>query len=137
MSADRHTVLLVDDIADNIAVLATILAGRYRIRAATGGAQALAICRSADPPALVLLDVVMPGMDGYAVCRELKSDAATARIPVIFVSGNAGLEEEQCFEVGGADFVTKPVRVPVLLRRVETHLRLVEAERTIARLSAG
>ena len=134
----QRTVLLVDDVPDNIAILASALATRYRVRAATTGAHALAICRSADPPDLVLLDVIMPGMDGYEVCRQLKESPSTDQIPVMFVTGNASAEDEdRCVAVGGADCLAKPIRAPLLLRRVETQLELVAARRRIAELTAG
>ena len=138
MTSRRPGVLVVDDLPDNIAVLANVLAPCYRVRAATTGSHALAICRSADPPGLLLLDVVMPGIDGYEVCRQLKESPATAQIPVIFVTGNARVEdEERCLALGGVDCLAKPIRVALLLRRVETQLELLAARRLIAKLMAG
>ena len=124
MTADPPTVLIVDDTPSNIDMLRSVLAGSYRVQAATSGRRALDIVAD-QPPDLILLDVVMPDMDGYAVCRRLKSDAQTARIPVIFVTAkNEARDEELGFSIGGADYVAKPFEPAVVRARVATHLAL-------------
>ena len=138
MSTARPSILIVDDVPENLAVLSNSLSDHYRVRAATSGARALSICRSEDPPAIVLLDVIMPEMDGYEVCRQLKADPRTAQIPVFFVSGNAGLEEEErCLALGGVDCLNKPIRVALLMRRLEQQIELLTARRRIAELTGA
>lgn len=123
MADERKTILVVDDAPENIRVLTAILGSGYRVKAATSGEKALAMC-GADPlPDLVLLDVMMPGMDGWEVCRRLKGEARTARVPVIFVSGlTDGAERERGRSLGAADFIVKPLDPADVLRRVEAHL---------------
>jgi CheY-like chemotaxis protein len=110
MAEEKKIVLVVDDLPENIGVLTTVLGGLYKVKAATSGAKALQIC-AADPlPDLVLLDVVMPEMDGLEVCRRLKADSRTAGIPVVFVTG---VEEETVMDAarssGAAGFLPKPI----------------------------
>jgi len=121
----RSTVLVVDDAPENIAAMAAMLKGDYRTRAATGGDAALEIARSDSRVDLILLDVVMPGMDGYEVCRELKQDPKTADIPVIFLTAKGNMEDEQRgFELGAVDYITKPFSPPIVKARLKTHLQL-------------
>lgn len=116
--------LLVDDQPINIRVLQQIFANQYACFAATGGVQALEFCRR-TPPDLVLLDIVMPDMDGYEVCKALKADATTRDIPVVFVTAHTdALEESQALELGAVDFISKPVNPAVVRARVKTHLTL-------------
>lgn len=130
-AADQPTVLIVDDTPGNIDFLRSVLAGSYRIKAATSGRRALEVITQ-DPPDLVLLDVVMPDMDGYSVCRRIKSDIATAKIPVIFVtSKDEARDEELGFSIGGADYVTKPFEPSVVRARVATHLALYDQTRLL------
>ena len=134
MTADPPTVLIVDDTPSNIDMLRSVLAGSYRVQAATSGRRALDIVAD-QPPDLILLDVVMPDMDGYAVCRRLKSDAQTARIPVIFVTAkNEARDEELGFSIGGADYVAKPFEPAVVRARVATHLALYDQTRLLQQL---
>ena len=120
----RPCLLLVDDQPINIQALYRIFSPDYRVLMATSGAKALELCR-ADPPDLVLLDVVMPDMDGHEVCRRLKSEAVTCNIPVIFVTAhNDAAEETHGFEVGAVDFIAKPVNPAVVRARVKTHITL-------------
>ena len=126
-SADtlRPTLLVVDDAPENIELMSELLRDRYRVKIANGGAAALRICRAKPAPDLVLLDIMMPEMDGYEVCRQLKVDPATADIPVIFLTALSAVEDEQKgFRLGAVDYITKPVSPPLLLARVRTHLRL-------------
>jgi CheY-like chemotaxis protein len=123
MAEERKTVLVVDDAPENIRVLTTILSDRYKVKAATSGEKALQIC-AADPlPAAVLLDVLMPGMDGWAVCRALKGQARTAGMPVLFVSGlTDDAERARAQAEGAADFITKPLDPADVLARVAAQL---------------
>lgn len=122
---DNPVVLVVDDNPQNLQLMKTILgANNYHVELAADGPLALQMVK-ASPPDLILLDVLMPGMDGYEVCRHLKEDEATRNIPVIFVTGMLDIEAEtEAFAVGGADFITKPFNLPVVLARVRTHLAL-------------
>ena len=124
----RPRLLLVDDEPTNLQVLRHILQADYRLLFATDGERALQVAREQRPD-LVLLDIMMPHMDGYAVCRALKADAATASIPVIFITALADSQDETAgFDVGGVDYLTKPVSPPVVRARVRTHLSLVRMD---------
>lgn len=120
-----QTVLVVDDTPENIAILSSLLRGQYRTRVATNGAKALEIASSAERPDLILLDIAMPDMDGYEVCRRLKADESLRDIPVIFLSAlNETVDKMKAFSVGGIDYVTKPFQAEEVQARVKTHLRL-------------
>ena len=124
----RPRLLLVDDEPTNLQVLRHVLQADYRLLFATDGARALQVARE-QLPQLILLDIMMPGMDGYAVCCALKADAATASIPVIFITALDDSQDETAgFDVGGVDYLTKPVSPPVVRARVRTHLSLVRME---------
>lgn len=104
MAEQRRTVLVVDDARENIAVLATILKDAYRVVFATSGPMALTLAAADDKPSLILLDMVMPDMDGLETCRRLKADPRTADIPVIFVTARSEIEEEEAgFKAGAVD----------------------------------
>ena len=119
------TVLVVDDTPDNLALMHGLLRDLYRVKVANNGERALQIARSAPPPDLILLDIMMPGMDGYAVCRLLKQEAATRDIPVIFLTALAETEDERKgLELGAVDYITKPISPPIVLARVKNHLAL-------------
>ncbi len=121
----RQTVLVVDDTPDNLSLMTSLLKDIYRVKIATNGNKALQIAFSKEPPDLILLDIMMPEMDGYEVCRHLKSDPQTTEIPVIFLTAKSGIEDElKGFELGAVDYITKPISPPVVLARVRTHLRL-------------
>jgi putative two-component system response regulator len=129
MQTERATVLMVDDVPDNLLLLATLLKGHYRVKVATSGERALAIARARPAPELILLDVMMPGMDGYEVCAQLKADPRTAAIPVIFLTARTDqLDEQRGFDAGAVDYVSKPVSPPLVLARVRTHLELKRAQ---------
>jgi len=129
---DKATVLVVDDTPENIDVLRGVLKSYYKVKVAINGTQALKLCRLGQPPDLVLLDVMMPGMDGFEVCRRLKSEPATEGIPVIFVTAMNDVHDEvQGFEAGGVDYINKPVTPAIVLSRVRTHLQLRSAYRFI------
>ena len=120
VAGNRFVILVVDDTPENIDVATALLASKYTVKAAVNGPMALKIAEK-QPPDLILLDIQMPGMDGYEVCRRLKADPATSAIPVIFLTGESGVESEVA-EAGGSDYVTKPVDSGVLLSTVEKHL---------------
>ena len=123
-SSDKATILAVDDTPENLDVVKGILSDDYIVKAATSGAMALKIIDK-QAPDLILLDIMMPDMDGYEVCRRLKADAATAGIPVIFLTAmEQTTDEAQGFALGAADYITKPVNPPILKARVGTHIAL-------------
>ena len=121
----KKTVLLVDEAPANIQVVNSILKDIYKIRIATNGAKALELANATPPPDLILLDVMMPEMDGYEVCTRLKRDSQTRDIPVIFLTGQTEIEDEtKGFEVGAVDYIHKPFSPAVVKARVQTHLVL-------------
>lgn len=137
MTAVRSSLLVVDDEPANLSLLAGLLNTEHRVRLAPGGQRALELARR-EPPDLVLLDVVMPDMDGYAVCRELKRDPRTRDVPVIFVSAMSEVDEEtRGFEAGAADYIHKPISPPVLRARVRTHLQVKAWQDSLHRRNAG
>jgi putative two-component system response regulator len=108
--------------------MAGLLKDRYRVSLANGGEKALKLARDEEPPDLILLDIMMPGMSGFDVCMALKTDAATRDIPVIFLTAMNATEDEQLgLELGAVDFITKPINPPIVLARIETHLYLKQA----------
>ncbi len=122
---EKKTVLVVDDAPSNIQVVNSILKDTYKIRIATNGTKALELVGVDPPPDLILLDIVMPGMDGYEVCTRLKSSPGTKDIPVIFLTGQTETEDEtRGFEVGAVDYIHKPFSPAVVKARVQTHLVL-------------
>ncbi|WP_298208757.1 two-component system response regulator [Acidovorax sp.] len=124
----RPRLLLVDDEPTNLQVLRHVLQADYRLLFATDGERALQVAREQRPD-LILLDIMMPRMDGYAVCKALKADAATATIPVIFITALTDSQDETAgFDAGGVDYITKPVSPPVVRARVRTHLSLVRMD---------
>lgn len=126
---------MVDDTPENVDVLAGILREHYQIKVALDGERALQIA-SAHPPDLVLLDVMMPGMDGYEVCRRLKADPRTAGVPVIFVTARTEIEDEmRGLELGAVDYLTKPVSAPIVLARVKSHIQLKHSSDRLRDLS--
>lgn len=129
---DKQSILVVDDIPDNIDVLNGILRDDYQIKVAINGERALKIAMGDLPPDLILLDVMMPGMDGYEVCRLLKSNFSTRKIPVIFVTAKSEVRDEmEGFNLGAVDYITKPVSPPIVKARVRTHLALYNQNRDL------
>ncbi|MBF0142944.1 MAG: two-component system response regulator [Magnetococcales bacterium] len=129
----RKTVLIVDDTPENLDILKGILAPFYRVQVATNGRVALKIAFSSTPPDLVLLDVMMPEMDGYEACRLLKLDDRTRDVPVIFVTARSEVDDEaRGFELGAADYLVKPVSPPIVLARVRTHLEMHDRRKLLA-----
>ena len=120
----KPKLLIVDDQAINIQVIYQAFAGDYQVFMATNGQQALSLCH-ANPPDLILLDVVMPDMDGFEVCRRLKADEATAHIPVIFVTAHSdAAQETKGLDLGAVDFIAKPINPNVVRARVKAHITL-------------
>jgi serine phosphatase RsbU (regulator of sigma subunit) len=129
----KARILVVDDTPANIKILADLLRKDYFLSVATSGADALEIAGSEDRPDLVLLDIMMPEMDGYEVCRRLKADLKTRDVPVIFVTAMSEVEDEtKGFSLGAVDYITKPIRPPIVRARVAAHLELALARSTLA-----
>lgn len=122
---EQPTILIVDDAKENIRILAELLKPEYKVRAAINGEKALEIAFSENPPDLILLDVIMPGIDGYEVCRRLKADPLTKGIPIIFVTGKVNEDEEIFgFNLGAVDYIKKPFNSVVVKARVGMHIEL-------------
>lgn len=134
MSSEQATILVVDDTPENIDLLVEILKADYKVKAARNGEQGLKIARLASPPDLILLDIMMPDIDGFEVCRQLKEDPITCDIPIIFVTAKITTDDEiQGFELGAVDYITKPISPPVVLARVKTHIALHDQNRELGR----
>ena len=119
MDSARPTILVVDDVPDNVEILAEILGGAYRVTFALNGSDALAVALAEPPPSLILLDVVMPGLDGHEVCRRLKAEPRTRAIPVIFLSGQGDADAEAAgLQLGAVGFLHKPCRAARVLQAV-------------------
>jgi serine phosphatase RsbU (regulator of sigma subunit) len=132
-SDHKKTVLVVDDAPANIQAANAMLKDLYKVRIATNGAKALELVKVDPQPDLVLLDVMMPGMDGYEVCTRLKSDPATKDIPVIFLTGQTEVEDEtRGFEAGAVDYIYKPFSPAIVKVRVHTHLMLRSMRQQLA-----
>ncbi|MBF0552435.1 MAG: diguanylate cyclase [Deltaproteobacteria bacterium] len=132
----KQSVLIVDDEPGNAKILVELLRPIYTVRVAVNGAKALQVARSDIPPDLILLDVVMPGMDGYEVCRELKADPYTQDIPVIFISAKDSEEDQiKGFNIGAVDYITKPFSPVVVEARVKTHVELKIKSELLKKLS--
>lgn len=126
--SDRKLILIVDDTPTNVSIVSGVLKDQYRTKVATNGEKALAIANGPEKPDLILLDVMMPGMDGYEVCRRLKTAPETVEIPIIFLTAKTDTgDEEKGFEVGAVDYIHKPFSPPIVLARVKTQLALQDA----------
>ena len=124
----KHTVLLVDDAPENIELIGGLLSLHYRVKVASSGERALKMLSSGDPPDLILLDVVMPGISGWDVCRAIKAQPHLQHIPVIFLTARADMKDErEGLELGAVDYITKPISPPILMARVATHVQLKQA----------
>jgi diguanylate cyclase (GGDEF)-like protein len=120
----RQRILIVDDAMTNIVSLEEVLRGDYEVLYATGSEQGLEMCKALQPD-LVLLDVVMPGIDGFEVCARLKSDPETRDIPIVFVTARSDIADEtRGLDAGAIDFITKPFSPPIVRARVRNHLEL-------------
>ncbi len=123
----KKTVLVVDDAKENLAILVEILKASYRVKVAKDGERALRISQASPPPDLILLDVMMPGLDGYETCRRLKADAATRHIPVVFITGHKDPEEEtKGLRLGAVGYLSKPIDPATVLGKVADVLQLPE-----------
>lgn len=122
---NRQKLLIVDDIPENIRLLGKELKSEYQIAVSPDGERALKIAKSGTPPDLILLDIMMPDVDGYEVCRRLKRDPKTKDIPVVLISAVSGVENEtKGFESGAVDYIRKPFDIQVVKARIRTHLKL-------------
>lgn len=135
MDDNRSTILLVDDDLMNLEILSSVLGKQYNLIVARGGKQALDVIESGKIPNLVLLDIMMPDLDGYSVCTLFKSEEATKDIPIIFISamGQSG-DEAEGFNLGAVDYIKKPFVPSIVLARVETHLKLANSLKEIKEL---
>jgi diguanylate cyclase (GGDEF)-like protein len=119
----KPSILIVDDMPTNISVLCDLLQYDYQIKAATGGKDAIKIAQGVDKPDLILLDVEMPEIDGYTVCKELKNNLTTNKIPIIFITArNTPEDEEYGFNLGAVDYISKPFYPSIVKMRVKTHI---------------
>ena len=127
MSGEKKTVLVVDDTPENIDLLSAVLSPYFKVKAAMNGALAIKIAQGKNKPDIILLDVMMPDLDGYEVCRRLKKDVSTAAIPVIFVTAKSEIEDEQKgFDLGAADYIAKPISPPIVVSRVKAQIALYD-----------
>src|SRR6185369_12154750 len=132
----KHKILVVDDTADNLFLMSALLEDEYDVATASSGQEALDMACSTEPPALILLDIMMPGMDGYEVMRRLRKIPVTCGIPVIFLTALSSIEEEQFgLDLGAVDYITKPISPPVVMARVNTHLERSGNARRLQALS--
>ncbi len=128
----KQCILVVDDSPENIDLLSEVLRDDYRVRVATSGEKALKIIYSDEPPDLILLDIMMPGLSGLEICRRLKANPDRRRIPIIFVTAMSSTEDEQRgLETGAVDYITKPISPPIVKARVRTHLALYDQSREL------
>jgi len=124
------TILIVDDTPTNLALMVELLRTDYRTRVANHGEKAVQLTLGADPPDLILLDVMMPGLNGYDVCRRIKAEPRVRDIPIIFLSAMGSVEDETLgLELGGVDYVTKPIRPAIVKARIRTHLAMARQSR--------
>lgn len=138
-SSDIPTILIVDDTPSNLALMVELLRPDYRTKVAISGEKAIALTLGDEPPDLILLDIMMPGMNGYDVCQEIKAEARTRNIPIIFISAMGATEDEtRGLELGGVDYVTKPINPSIVKARIRTHLAVsrqaCERERLVTQL---
>ena len=125
MDIDKATILVVDDTSENIDILSGIFRNKYKVKAALNGEKALKIAQVEPCPSIILLDIMMPGIDGYEVCRQLKNNRITSNIPVIFITAKNQAEDEKVgLELGAVDYITKPFSPSIVEARVHTHLTL-------------
>ena len=126
----KHKILIIDDLPGNIKVLSEMLRPYYNVSAATTGLEGLELARTDPAPELILLDIMMPEMDGYEVCRKLKADPVTQDIPVLFVTAMDQVADEALgLSLGAVDYITKPISPPIVLARLKAHLNLYRHKR--------
>lgn len=132
MSNNQASILVVDDTPANLTLMTGLLQDDYQVRAAISGEKALQIANSDHPPDLILLDIMMPQMDGYEVCRRLKAEAATRDIPVIFLTAmSESQDEEKGLSLGAVDYITKPISPSITLARIQTHITLYQQKKAL------
>lgn len=132
MFESKPSILVVDDNLANLTLMTGLLQDNYQVRAATSGEKALKIAWSDNPPDLILLDIMMPEMDGHEVCRRLKADEKTREIPIIFLTAMSEVEdEEKGLVLGAVDYITKPISPPIALARIRSHLSLYQTIRSL------
>lgn len=130
-----QTILIVDDEPVNIKLLHNILQGKFKIRVATKGEEALERVMIKPQPSLILLDIMMPEMDGFTLCKKLKATPDTAKIPVIFITAKNEIKDETYgFTLGAVDYISKPISSALVLARIKTHLTLAEREKDYERI---
>jgi len=128
---EKWSILVVDDTETNIDILVETLDEEYDVSVAMDGESALELVAE-EPPDIILLDIMMPGMDGYEVCERLKADDKTKKIPIIFITAKTEVvDETKGFELGAADYIVKPISPPVVKARVQTHLALFDQNRVL------
>lgn len=128
----KFTVLIVDDTKDNLYLAASALEDSYKIKVANHGHKCLRIATSTEPPDLILLDIMMPEIDGYEVCKKLKANPITHDIPIIFfTAANSTEDEQKGLDLGAVDYITKPINPAILRTRVKTHLALYNQTRIL------
>lgn len=126
---EKSTILVVDDTPDNLTLMSGLLKDTYKVKVANGGEKALKIANSDNPPDLILLDIMMPEINGYDVCTHLKSSAKTRDIPVIFLTAKSEVADETYgLELGAVDYITKPISPPIVMARVKTHLAMKKVQ---------
>lgn len=120
-AAKTPTILVVDDTPENLLLISDLLRKSYKVKVANNAARALSIAQAAPQPGLILLDIMMPGMDGYEACERLKSDPLTRSIPVVFLTARTD-EDHRGLDLGAAGYLTKPVKSSLLMEPIKTHL---------------
>ncbi len=129
----KPTILVVDDSAENIDLLSEMLYEDYKVKAALYGSRALKIAKKTPHPDMILLDIMMPEMDGYEVCKQLKDDPLTSKIPVIFITAMSEISyEKKGLDLGAVDYINKPFNPDIVLRRIKTHIQLYDQNRALA-----
>jgi len=132
MTLIKPSILVVDDTRANLTLMSELLQDIYKVKAAPSGEKALKIAFSDNPPDLILLDIMMPEMDGYEVCRQLKNNKNTKDIPVIFLTAMSQAEDEEMgLALGAVDYITKPVSPPITLARIKTHITLYQQKKEL------
>ena len=126
---DKLIILVIDDTPDNLVIMASLLEDQYAVKVANRGEKGLKIARSYPQPDLILLDIMMPEMDGYEVCERLKADPKTTDIPIIFLTAKIEVDDEiSGFTLGAVDYITKPIKAEVTLARIKRHLTIKIAQ---------
>ncbi len=126
---EKPTVLVVDDTPENISLVSSLLRDHYKVKIATNGERALKVAATGTKPDIILLDIMMPVMDGYEACRQLKANSETRDIPIIFLTAKFELEDEVMgLDLGAVDYITKPIVPSILMARLSTHLELKRAQ---------